>query len=135
MLVVQPDGDIISFGDERNDVGDAIGRRLSESVHQKPLTVAISSVFWMDIKRVLSGVAIRGFWVEWRQASVRDDSVIRNQNPARVWIFRVLFNPEQLVIIGTWKQVAGGSAGFDVVIVDVSQGRGVIRQNAPDCDI
>jgi hypothetical protein len=89
----------------------------------------------MDIERVFSGVAIRRLWVEWRQACISNHCAINDKNPARVWIFRVLVNPEQLVIIGTWKQVAGGSAGRDVVIVDVSQGRGVIRQNAPDCNI
>ena len=50
MFVVQPDGDIISFGDQRNDVGDAVGRRLFEGVYQKPLPVAISSVFGMNIQ-------------------------------------------------------------------------------------
>ena len=61
---VEAYGHIVAFRDQRNDIGDAVLWRFAQCVHQEAFAIAISSVFWMDIERVLSGVAIRGLWVK-----------------------------------------------------------------------
>ena len=64
MSLMEADGHIIAFRDECDDIGDAIFWRFAQRVHQKAFAIAISSVLWMDVERVLSGVAIRRLWVK-----------------------------------------------------------------------